>query len=209
MDNFFNVVYKREFSTHYLFFCYRLSSNSRNEHSYQSVESDTTPSKELPRVNTPANLSQSKPIYAQNQETHNNPNERMVSPKRKIEHFPHLYVANNVKTATFNEQADKNNLSNSKNNLVNNEFVSKYTCNHTSINMVPERDTGPSGKVSAGQVTTLGSLHLPACHGPTQNTMRFKGEVSGCEETRMVQNRPHHHVSVQELRLQVLFTCIK
>lgn len=122
----------------------------------------------------------------------------MVSPKRKIEHFPQLYVANNVKTATFNEQSDKNNLSNNKSNLVNNEFVSKYTCNHGSVNMVPERDTGP-GKVNGGQVNTVGSLHLPAC----QNNSRFKGEVSGGEETRMLSNRPHHHVSVQELRLQV------
>lgn len=174
-------------------FCCRLSSNSRNEHSYQPVETDTTPSKESARVNTPANLPQPKPAYPPNQEPHNNPNERMVSPKRKIEHFPHLYVANNVKTATFSEQADKSNLSNCKNNLVNNEFVSKYTCNHASVNMVPERDTGP------GKVNTVGSLHLPAC----QNNSRFKGEVSGGEETRMLSNRPHHHVSVQELRLQV------
>lgn len=180
-----------------------MSSNSRNEHPYQPIEADTTPNKESPRVNTPANLSQPKPIYSSNQESHNGPSERMVSPKRKIEHFPHLYVANNVKTSTFNEQADKNNLSNSKNNLVNNEFVSKYSCNHATVNMVPERDTGPSSKVNTTQMNSVGSLHLPNCSSSGQNTQKLKGETNGNEDSRLLSNRPHHHVSVHELRLQV------
>lgn len=127
----------------------------------------------------------------------------MVSPKRKNEHFPHLYVANNVKTSTFNEQADKSNLSNSKNNLVNSEIMSKYTCNHASVTMVPERDTGPSSKGNTAHINTVGSLHLPACNGSGQNPSKFKGEMNGNDENRMLSNRPHHHVSVQELRLQV------
>lgn len=172
-------------------FC-RLSNNSRIDHSYQAVEVNEG-SKESPRVNTPANVSNTKPSYNNpNQETLNT-NDRMVSPKRKVEHFPHLYVANNVKTSTFNEQTDKSN----KNNLMNNHDYNKY-CPHTPINMVPERDTGP---LNSNNVSTVGSLRLPACPNLSSSS-KYNGDIKN-EEHRIISGRPHHHVSVQELRLQV------
>lgn len=165
----------------------------------------TTKENKSLRVNTPANLSQSKPVYSGTSQESPQNTDRMVSPKRKVEHFPHLYVANNVKTSTFSEQIDKNNLSSNKNNLINNhEYNSKYSCSHTPINMVPERDTGPN-KVSPNSVSAVGSLKLPSS---SQGVSKYNGEVSGTDEHRMVTSRPHHHVSVQELRLQVRFTLI-
>lgn len=85
---------------------------------------------------------------------------------------------------------------------MNNDFDSKYGCCHTPINMVPERDTGPS-KMNTGQVNTVGSLRLPACRSSGQSNSKFKSEINSNDEHRMLANRPHHHVSVQELRLQV------
>lgn len=123
----------------------------------------------------------------------------MVSPKRKVDHIPHLYVANNVKTSTFNGQVDKNNLANNKSNLIH-DFSGKFSCSHTPVSMVPERDTGPS-KISSIPVNTVGSLRIPGCQGAG----KFKGESGGVDEHRSASGRQHHHVSVQELRLQVTF----
>nr|XP_015834554.1 PREDICTED: ankyrin repeat and BTB/POZ domain-containing protein 2 [Tribolium castaneum] len=117
----------------------RLSNNSKSDFNHQG---------ETPRVNTPANI-----------------DEGMVSPKRKVEHFQHLYIANNVKTATFNEQTDKNNIISNKNNL-NNEYKN---------NMVPERDTDSK---------TTPEVGLNLSPQGTSNS------------------RQHHHVTIQELRLQ-------
>lgn len=162
------------------------------DNSYQSIEVNEG-NKESPRVNTPANISNTKPVYNPNQESSNS-NDRMVSPKRKVEHFPHLYVANNVKTSTFNEQTDKSN----KNILMNNHEYNKY-CPHTPINMVPERDTGP---LTSGTVSTVGSLRLPACQNLSTSS-KYNGDMKN-DEHRIISGRPHHHVSVQELRLQVI-----
>lgn len=123
----------------------------------------------------------------------------MVSPKRKGEHFPHLYnVTNTTKTSSFNDQNEKNNKS-----LMNNhEYSSKYSCGHSSVNMVPERDTGPNK--SAPPVNAVGSLRLPSCHG-SQSGSKISGNVEGGDEHRLIAGRPHHHVSVQELRMQVSY----
>ncbi|XP_068907517.1 ankyrin repeat and BTB/POZ domain-containing protein 2 isoform X3 [Tenebrio molitor] len=154
----------------------RLSNNSKSEHSYHHVEKvDTNSSKEFPRVNTPAKLTQQSQTNIDGQL-----NEGMVSPKRKVEHFQHLYIANNVKTSTFSEQTDKNNIISNKNNLNNCHEYSKNNCSHPStINMVPERDTDPN-KTPPGN--TVGSLKLSP-----QGTST---------------SRQHHHVTIQELRLQ-------
>jgi hypothetical protein len=127
-------------------------------------------------VNTPAKLTQQSQTNIDGQL-----NEGMVSPKRKVEHFQHLYIANNVKTSTFSEQTDKNNIISNKNNLNNCHEYSKNNCSHPStINMVPERDTDPN-KTPPGN--TVGSLKLSP-----QGTST---------------SRQHHHVTIQELRLQV------
>lgn len=103
----------------------------------------------------------------------------------------------------FNEQVDKNNLTNSK---INNHEISaaKYGCSHTPVSMVPERDTGP-GKISTAPVNTMGSLRFPSCHNSGQNSSKFKNEMNGNDEHRVLAGRQHHHVSVQELRMQVMF----
>lgn len=168
-------------------FCFRLSNNSKTEHSYQHVEKrDTGPStnKEFPRVNTPAKLMQQKQDYPST--NIDAPiNEGMVSPKRKVEHLQHLYIANNVKTSTFNEQSDKNIIINNKNNLKHCQEYSKSNCSHSS--MVPERDTD-ANKTIQSNLVTHGSLKLSA---PGTST-----------------SRQHHHITIQELRLQVEYSFI-
>lgn len=115
----------------------------------------------------------------------------MVSPKRRVEQFQKLFVANNVKTSTFSEQFEKNNLSSTKNIILNShEF--KHICSHNSI-MVPEKDTGP--KPADCGVNSL-NLKLPG-----QFNARLSG--SGTEEHRILTPRQHHHVNVQELKIQV------
>ncbi|RZC39551.1 ankyrin repeat and BTB/POZ domain-containing protein 2, partial [Asbolus verrucosus] len=162
----------------------RLSNNSKSEHSYHHVEkaeSSNAINKEFPRVNTPAKLTQQKQEFSSTN-IEGQLNEGMVSPKRKVEHFQHLYIANNVKTSTFSEQTDKSNLISNKNNLNNCHEYNKNNCSHTaSINMVPERDTDPN-KTSQGSVNAMGSLKLSP-----QGTST---------------SRQHHHVTIQELRLQ-------
>lgn len=178
-------------------FCFvsRLSNNSRAEPSFLETN-DSPTNKDSSRVNTPANFSSPKPSFAPSTSDIPNQNDRMVSPKRKVEHFPHLYVANNVKTSTFNEQIEKSNLS-TKNNFNNsNDF--KYNCSHSSINMVPERDTGPN-KISARNVNAVSNLRLLQ----SQGSSGYGGEFRSGEEQRMVSSRQHHHVSIQELRQQV------
>ncbi|XP_063912415.1 ankyrin repeat and BTB/POZ domain-containing protein 2 isoform X1 [Zophobas morio] len=157
----------------------RLSNNSKSEHSYHHVEkSDANGplNKEYPRVNTPAKLTQQHSSNIDGQL-----NEGMVSPKRKVEHFQHLYIANNVKTSTFSEQTEKTNIISNKNNLNNCQEYNKNNCSHTSsaVNMVPERDTEPN-KTPPGN--TVGSLKL----SPPGSSA----------------SRQHHHVTIQELRLQ-------
>ncbi|XP_018326720.1 ankyrin repeat and BTB/POZ domain-containing protein 2 [Agrilus planipennis] len=185
----------------------RLSSNSRNDAAYPPVDNLPTDqtlnnnkeNKFLLRVNTPANLPQSKQQFSTSsaQDQPQNSNERMVSPKGRIEHFPHMYVANNVKTSTFNEQTEKSNLSSAKNSSMNNtEFNNKYNCSHNAVNMVPERDTGPN-KNCVSNFTTLGRLQIP---DSGQNKLNDNG--SGTDERRKLASRPHHHVSVHELRIQ-------
>lgn len=172
---------------------FRLSGNSRTDHSYQEISAiENGTSKDTPRANTPTNASNTK--YSQSQDNQI-PNDRMVSPKRKVEHFPHLYVANNVKTASFNEQNEKNNLVNRT--LMNNHEYNKLSCSHPPINMVPERDTGPNN-VSCS-VSTVSSLRLPS-----NRNSQGSSKLNTGEEHRLVTNRPHHHVSVQELRIQVI-----
>lgn len=167
-----------------LFFShFRLSNNFKTEHSYQHAEKrDTGPStnKEFPRVNTPAKLMHQKQDYSSTNIDNTTINEGMVSPKRKIEHLQHLYIANNVKTSTFNEQSDKNNIINSKNNLNHCQEYSKSNCSHSS--MVPERDTDVNKNLKSNLVTQ-GSLKLT-----TPGTSA---------------SRQHHHITIQELRLQV------
>ncbi|CAH0561413.1 unnamed protein product [Brassicogethes aeneus] len=137
----------------------RLSSNSRNETTF------TPEGKANKEAVTPAN--------ARHSFTPSNDQERMVSPKRNIQH---LYVANNVKTSSFSiEQSDKN----SKNN--NHDINSKYNISQSSINMVPERDTGP--KI---------------------NTVNAVGNHNN-DDNRLI--KTHHHVSVQELRMQQRQNC--
>ncbi|KAF5308313.1 hypothetical protein FQR65_LT06307 [Abscondita terminalis] len=177
----------------------RLSSNSRSDQAYPPLEvsSDNNKENKSLRVNTPANVSQSKLVYAGASQESTQFTDRMVSPKSNVDHFPKLYVANNVKTSTFNEQTDKNNLG-AKSNLINNrEYASKYNCNHTPMNMVPERDTGPN-KVS-GSVNTIGSLKLP---NSSQGVSKYNEVLNSDDQHRMVASRQHHHVSVEELRLQ-------
>lgn len=178
------------------------NNNSRNEHNYQHLESNETnvsSNKETSRVNTPANATNTcKPAFSPtNSDNQNSNNDRMVSPKRKVEHFQHLYVANNVKTSSFNEQSEKNNLTSTKNNLNSSHDYtsSKYNCSHSSINMVPERDTGPN-KISS--VNAVGNLKIST----NQNGSKFNGDLNGNDDHRMVTSRAHHHVSVQELRMQ-------
>ena len=128
-------------------------------------------------MNTPAKLTQQHSSNIDGQL-----NEGMVSPKRKVEHFQHLYIANNVKTSTFSEQTEKTNIISNKNNLNNCQEYNKNNCSHTSsaVNMVPERDTEPN-KTPPGN--TVGSLKL----SPPGSSA----------------SRQHHHVTIQELRLQV------
>ncbi|KAJ8984959.1 hypothetical protein NQ317_007829 [Molorchus minor] len=57
-------------------------------------------------IHRPIPIQQNQPSLPSNPESSSNA-DRMVSPKRKVEHFQHLYVANNVKTSTFNEQLEK------------------------------------------------------------------------------------------------------
>lgn len=112
----------------------------------------------------------------------------MVSPKRKLERIPNLYIANNVKTSTLSDQNDTTNLPSNKNNLLNSRNYNN--CIHTSTSMVPEKDTSPS-KVSSG--SSVDSLKFPVTSGDANNM----------NDHKMISSRPHHHASVQELRLQV------
>ncbi|KAL1509279.1 hypothetical protein ABEB36_004041 [Hypothenemus hampei] len=183
----------------------RLSSNSRNDHSsfiQHNVENNNEINKnslkrETSRVHTPANINNAviKPAFAiaSSHPDQSCTSERMVSPKRKIEPFPHLYVANNVKTSTFNEQIEKNNnnLTSTKNNLNNNP---EYSCSHSSLNMVPERDTEPH-KVP---VNAFGNLRI----AQNQLVSKFGTEFHSSDDHRTVSNRKHYHVSVHELRMQ-------
>lgn len=132
-----------------------------------------------------------------------NINERMVSPKRKNEYFPHLYnVANNVKTSSFNENCDRN-QGNIKNvNQVNNvEYNGRYNGNNHQ-NMVPERDTGPN-TMSSGPLNAVGSLRLPVCSNTRQISKGFGENKHNMNEDKMTNSRPHHHMSVHELQMQV------
>lgn len=177
---------------------FRLSSNSRTEPSYLENNENNTSTKDSSRVNTPANTTCGKPAFSPTNTENHTTNDRMVSPKRKVEHFQHLYVANNVKTSTFNEQIEKSNLSTTKNNLNNSHEYSKYNCSHSSVNMVPERDTGPN-KVNSGSVNAVGNLRIPQ----NQSGSKYSGEYASNDDHKMVSSRQHHHVSVQELRMQV------
>ncbi|KAB0803695.1 hypothetical protein PPYR_00665 [Photinus pyralis] len=172
----------------------RLSSNSRAEQVYPSLEGSVENNKENKSLhgNPASNALQGKVSYNCTSSESTQFTERMVSPKCKVDHFPQLYIANNVKTATFNEQPDKSNISNAKNNLMaNREYGSKYSCNHVSMSMVPERDTAPN-KVSSA----IGSLKLP---NSSQCVSKYNEPD---DQHRMVTLRPHHHVSIDELRLQ-------
>ncbi|XP_050300296.1 ankyrin repeat and BTB/POZ domain-containing protein 2 [Anthonomus grandis grandis] len=181
----------------------RLSTtNSRPDHTptfQQNVESNNeinrnSLKKDTSRGITSTNVSNTdKPTFAsQSSEGHEVASERMVSPKRKVEPFQHLYVANNVKTSTFSEQIEKNNISSTKNNLNNS---ADYNCSHSSINMVPERDTGPN----KGPVNTFGNQLRMA---QNQLVSKYGGDLTSGDEHRVVTNRKHYHVSVQELRMQ-------
>lgn len=199
----------------YFFLC-RLSNNSRPDHGYQSTESPHQESKDKetiskqssPRVNTPANLIQNAKavLYSPTvQEIQNaNLNERMVSPKRKTDYFPHLYnVANNVKTSTFNENSNQSNKNtNNGSNNSNNDYTNRYSGNHS--NMVPERDTNTTSSVS---VNAVGSLRLPVCKTPgskdEKNLNEDNAKMMNSSSTS-TSTRPHHHVSVHELRMQVI-----
>ncbi|XP_076274350.1 ankyrin repeat and BTB/POZ domain-containing protein 2 isoform X2 [Rhynchophorus ferrugineus] len=175
----------------------RLSSNSRTDHStfQHGNENDielnkNSLKKDTSRVHTPANVI-SKPAFSPTTTEQASSNERMVSPKRKVEHFQHLYVANNVKTSTFSEQIEKNNISSNKSNLNNS---AEYNCSHSSINMVPERDTGPN----KGPANAFGNLRI----AQNQLVSKFGGDFNSSDDHRMVSSRKHYHVSVQELRMQ-------
>ncbi|XP_022902026.1 ankyrin repeat and BTB/POZ domain-containing protein 2 isoform X2 [Onthophagus taurus] len=130
----------------------RLSNNSKGEHPVDVPQDNQNKDHQIP----------SSTKICSSHDNHGSP-ERMVSPKRKLDHFPHLYVANNVKTSSFSEQTDKNTTTKC---LIDSHY------GNSSGNMVPERDTGP------------------------------KVEPIINNNHRLVVARPHHHVSVQELRLQ-------
>ncbi|XP_060530713.1 ankyrin repeat and BTB/POZ domain-containing protein 2 [Cylas formicarius] len=152
----------------------RLSSNSKTELSSFDHHSES---------NDTADHAKKDHTPASGQSDHQtSSNERMVSPKRKVEHFQHLFVANNVKTSTFNEgnpsRGTNSNLSN----------TNAFTCSPSSINMVPERDTGPN------KVPAVSNLRL------AQNQLVCK--FNSADEHRVISSRRHHHVSVQELRMQ-------
>ncbi|XP_045480339.1 ankyrin repeat and BTB/POZ domain-containing protein 2 isoform X2 [Harmonia axyridis] len=174
----------------------RLSCNSRSDHNYQhlqTADSSGSLSNELQNnVNSTNNCTKtSTKSFSANGAQNQNTTVRMVSPKRRVEQFQQLFVANNVKTSTFSEQFEKNNLSSTKNIPNSHEF--KHICSHNSI-MVPEKDTGP--KPAECGVNAL-NLKMPG-----QINGRLSG--SGNEEHRILTPRQHHHVSVQELRVQNL-----
>lgn len=174
----------------------------------ESSAVETNKDKEIKqsRVNTPANLVQIKPLYspAGGETLSPTSSDRMVPPKRKNEHFPHLYnVANNVKTSTYNELSDKSNHVKNVNQITNGEY--RYGPNNNNQqNMVPERDTGPS-TVASTPVSAIGNLRVPTSG---QNS-KINGDLNTTgpslkEESKVTNTgRPHHHVSVQELRIQV------
>ncbi|XP_065158993.1 ankyrin repeat and BTB/POZ domain-containing protein 2 isoform X2 [Atheta coriaria] len=113
--------------------------------------------------------------------------ERMVSPKRKIDHFPQLYVANNVKTSTFSEHSDINNGTN-LNPKLHHRNGDKYPASTTPVSMVPERDTNKTSNSCP--------LKLPS----TQNA--YRQLQNAADDAHRMASRPHHHASVQELRIQ-------
>ncbi|KAK9885615.1 hypothetical protein WA026_012379 [Henosepilachna vigintioctopunctata] len=175
----------------------RLSCNSKKDHSYQhlqSTDSSGSLNNELPSTTNSTNncnKTNAKPFASTNTLNQSTTTVRMVSPKRRVEQFQQLFVANNVKTSTFSEQFEKNNLSNAKHSSNSHEF--KHICHHNSI-MVPEKDTGPKA-IDCG-VNAVNSLHLSS-----QNDVKMNGDLNN-DEHRIVTPRQHHHVSVQELRMQ-------
>lgn len=167
--------------------------------------------KQTSRVNTPANLNQIKPsLYSQTvSDLNQNATDRMVPPKRKNEHYPHLYnVANNVKTSSYTEITDKNNHTNIKNvNQINNGEY-RYSCSSNQQNMVPERDTGPAS-ISSAPINAVGCLRVPTNHSQISNlnTDQNLSLSSIKDDNKMTNSRPHHHISVQELRMQRAQQC--
>lgn len=123
----------------------------------------------------------------------------MVSPKKKVEQFRHLYIANNVKTSTFNEQTEKSTLDTTKNNLNGNQDCNKYNCSYSSsLNMVPRKETSTK-KTNLPVIGAVGNMKISENPNGLKSDMEYKNN----DESRILNSRQHHHVSVQELKLQV------
>lgn len=122
----------------------------------------------------------------------------MVSPKKKVEQFRHLYIANNVKTSTFNEQTEKSTLDTTKNNLNGNQDCHKYNCSYSSMNMVPRKET-TAKKSNLPVIGAVGNMKIT----DTPNGLKSDMEYKNNDDSRILNSRQHHHVSVQELKLQV------
>ncbi|XP_017767922.1 PREDICTED: ankyrin repeat and BTB/POZ domain-containing protein 2 [Nicrophorus vespilloides] len=138
----------------------RPSSNSRNEQTsyHEDMGKEATP--------TSTSLGHSKSTFPV---ADGNQSERMVSPKRKTEQFPQLYIANNVKTSSFSEQTTE-----------------KSSKCEVSKHMIPERDTNKS----------TSGLKIPT----GQAVFKYSDIEDGGRPSHSA--RLHHHVSVQELRIQ-------
>ncbi|CAH1160285.1 unnamed protein product [Phaedon cochleariae] len=140
----------------------RISDNSRTDITYHEAPKNTNNSKETQSA---------EPFKV-------NCSERMVSPKRKVEYFQHLYVANNVKTSTFSGHLDKKNHTHHD-----------YKCPYSSSSMIPERDVGPN-KVAPGNVRGSRMLRgQRGCHSE--------------QHVREVSLNQHHHISADELKRDV------
>lgn len=142
-------------------------------------------------------LPQPKPNFTTNESY--TVNDKMVSPKKKVEQFRHLYIANNVKTSTFNEQAEKSTLDTTKNNLNGNQDCNKYNCSYSSsLNMVPRKES-TSKKTNLPVIGAVGSMKISENSNGLKSDMEYKNN----DDSRILNSRQHHHVSVQELKLQV------
>lgn len=126
-------------------------------------------------------------------------NDRMVSPKKKVEQFRHLYIANNVKTSTFNEQTEKASLDTTKNNLNGSQDCHKFNCSYTSsLNMVPRKESSAK-KSNLPVIGAVGNMKIVENSNGLKSDLEYKNN----DDNRILNSRQHHHVSVQELKLQV------
>lgn len=162
------------------------------------MENDKNFSKEI--TNVSPKLPPPKPAFSTNESY--TVNDRMVSPKKKVEQFRHLYIANNVKTSTFNEQTEKSTLDTTKNNLNGNQDCHKYNCSYSSsLNMVPRKESTVKKSNNLPVIGAVGNMKIAENSNGLKSDMEYKSN----DEGRIMNSRQHHHISVQELKLQVRF----